>query len=94
MAILQLRPPLQRTATRYDDWARLNVGGFNNVNSVPPNGLAGMGDGALDWLAQGGQAILAPAQEKLNNLDTAIKALLVMGAVSSVTGLAILFGRR
>lgn len=82
---------LQQTATRYDTWARLNRGGFNNVNSVPDNGLA---DSALDWLAQGGQAILAPAQQKLDNLDKAIKALLVMGGISSICGLVLVFRGR
>ena len=85
---------LQRVATDYDRWAALNIGGYNNVNSVPSNGLSGLGDGALDWLKAGGAAVLAPATDKLNALDTAIKVLLVMGGISSITGLAILFGRR
>jgi hypothetical protein len=92
--VVNPRPPyLQRVASSYDRWALLNRGGYNNVNSVPSNGLAEL-DGPLDWLKQGGDALMAPANEKLNQLDTAIKALLVMGAVSSLTGLAILFGRR
>lgn len=96
--VVSKRPPyLQRVATSYDRWALLNRGGYNNVNSVPDNGLGGLGegmDGAFDWLKAGGDALLAPATEKLNNLDMAIKVLLVMGGISSVTGLALLFGRR
>lgn len=96
---------LGQVVKRYDDWAWLGGrGGYNNINSVPPNGLAGLGDcggacqpglGAdpLDWLSQGGQALLKPAQEKLDRLDKAIKALLVMGAVSSLTGLYIALRR-
>lgn len=92
MVIQQPGQALQRTASRYDTWARSIRGGFNNINTGGYDN--GLGDGALDWLAQGGQAILAPAQEKLDRLDMAIKALLVMGAVSSLTGLALLFRRR
>jgi 1,6-anhydro-N-acetylmuramate kinase len=84
---------LQRTSSDYDRWARLNVGGFANINSVPPNSLAGMG-GVLDFLSQGGQALLAPAQQKLDDLDTAIKALLVMGGISALTGLVLVFKGR
>jgi len=94
MVVQKQRPPyLQRVSNYYDRWGLLNRGGYNNVNSVPDNGLAGLG-GPLDWLKEGGDALMAPAQEKLNKLDTAIKVLLVMGGISSLTGLAILFGKR
>lgn len=83
---------LQQTASRYDTWARLTKGGFNNINTGGYDN--GLGDSFFDFLSQGGQALLAPAQEKLDRLDLAIKALLVMGTVSSLTGIAMFFRRR
>lgn len=76
---------LQRTATKYDRWARLNRGGFNNVNSVPPNGL---GDVVSDTLG-----FVNTVQTKLDNLDTAIKTLLVLSGVAALTGVVTVFRR-
>lgn len=81
---------LQTTSSRYDQWARLNRGGFNNVNTVRSNGL---GDVVTDTLHNVGNAVIAPAQAKLDDLDLAIKVLLVMGGVSSLASLALLLRR-
>lgn len=76
---------LQKTASTYDRWARLNRGGFRNVNSVPSNGL---GDVVSDVTG-----VLTGAQTKLDNLDTAIKSILVLSGIAALTGLVTVFRR-
>lgn len=88
---------LGQAARRYDDWAWLGGrGGYRNINSVPPNGLAGLGCPPQlgDVIDDVKGTLLGPLQAKADKLENALTVITVLSGVAALTGTLLLLRGR